>query len=183
MGTKNVDLCCVWVELLKNLTVWFENGCFRRAHLSRHFLLMSPFLRSLNWIFFYHKLFCPYPCNRTILLLGRKTSRMWSLFDIKAQCSSFASSMGHHFLPWCGGDTRAVRAVATLSLRWWPQLFVEHLQDFVAPCSSAMCSKRLPDAPSSMWGWHAVGMRSKGCIASAHLLGSSGEVSGKKSII
>lgn len=102
--------------------------------------------------------------------------------DIKAQCSSFASSMGHHFLPWCG-DTQAVCAVATLSLRWWPQLFFEHLQDFVAPCSSAMCSKRLPDAPSSMWGWHAVGMGSKGCIASARLLGSSGEVSGKKSII
>lgn len=132
--------------------------------------------------FFYHKLLCPYPFNRTILLLGRKTSRMWSLFDIKAQCSSFASSMGHHFLPCCG-ETRAVLAVATLSLHWWPQLSVEHLQDFVAPCSSAMCSKRLPDAPNGMWGWHALGMGSKGCVPSAHLLVSSGEVSGKKSII
>lgn len=51
-------MLCLWVELLKNLTMWFEDRCFRRAHLSRHLLLNSPFLRSLNWMIFYHKLLC-----------------------------------------------------------------------------------------------------------------------------
>lgn len=61
--------------------------------------LPPPFLRILNWMIFYHKLLCP--CNGRIFLLGRNPPRMWSLFDIKVQCSNFAFSMGHCFLPRC----------------------------------------------------------------------------------
>lgn len=108
------SFAAVWVELLKNLTVWFEK-------------------RSLNWVIFLTKN-CFAPAKERFSSweeLSCSTSahtpppspKLWWLFDTK-ECYNLASSMGRPVLPRCGEalllHEAGVLTIATLSLHGWP---------------------------------------------------------------
>lgn len=165
--------------------MWFENCCFRRAHLSRHIFTEISFPQKFEWIFFF-LINCFAPAVEIFSCWEEHPSPP-NVVTLIFKCSSFAFSMGHRFLPCC---------VEALSL---PQKAGCPCHDYfvlaltaavVSGASTRFCCtilfsgvfKMLPCAPADVWGWHTVGARIKGCSPSAHQLWPSGHFLGNKSI-